>query len=75
MIHLGTEYLKKFITSDEISSFKEKIALAHKRLHENYDSSGDFKGWVELPNNFDKSEIDRIKAVAEKIRNNSDVPP
>lgn len=73
MIHLGTEYLKKFITSDEISSFKEKIALAHKRLHENYDSSGDFKGWVELPNNFDKSEIDRIKAVAEKIRNNSDV--
>lgn len=73
MIYLETKYLNKFIANSEIFSFEEKIKFAHKKLHENSDSIHDFKGWIELPNNFDKFEFTRIKSIAQKIRNNSDV--
>ena len=65
------DFENSLISEDEISKFDEKIIEMHKKLHENTNNINDFKGWVELE--FNPSEIERIKTVANKIRNTSEV--
>ena len=36
-------------------------------------AGSDFLGWVDLPVNYDKTELERIKKAAKKIITNSDV--
>ena len=45
----------------------------HKRLHENPDDENEFLGWINLPENYDKEEFERIKKAAYKIQSDSDV--
>ncbi len=73
MICLNTEYLNKFIKSSDIESFESQVINAHNKLHYKSDSGTDFKGWVDLPVNYNKNEIARIKTTAEKVKKDSDV--
>lgn len=59
------------IDEKEIIAYNEEVAKAHEKLHDDTKNINDFKGWVELE--FDESEIERIKSVANKIKNESDV--
>ena len=36
-------------------------------------AGNDYIGWVDLPNNYDKDEFERIKKAAKKIQSNSEV--
>jgi glucose-6-phosphate isomerase len=45
---------------------------AHKMLHEKTGLGSDYLGWVDLPLNYDKSEFERIKQAAERIKKHSD---
>ena len=64
---------EKFISKDEVTAMKE-IALSAKDVLTNGTGAGnDFLGWIDLPVNYDKDEFARIKAAAEKIKNDSDV--
>ena len=72
-ISLNTKYLKNFIAPHEMESAKAATELAAKTLMERSGAGNDFLGWVDLPTNYDKEEFARIKAAAEKIKNNSDV--
>lgn len=45
----------------------------HQILHENPDDEKEFLGWINLPENYDKKEFERIKKAAAKIQSDSDV--
>lgn len=52
---------------------KKDVLAAVKVLKTKTGAGNDFLGWLELPNNFDKDEFNRIKAAAKKIQAQSDV--
>lgn len=72
-IKCNSEYLKKFISEDEIHSFLPKLTAAHDTLVNKTGAGNDFLGWYDLPYNYDKDEFSRIKAAAEKIKKDSDI--
>lgn len=61
-----------FIKENEIFQFSEFIGTAHEMLHKKTGAGSDYLGWVELPKVYDRTEFDRIKAAARKIRADSD---
>ena len=62
-----------FFAKEELENIKGQVKSAHDMLHNKTGAGSDFLGWVTLPTDYDKEEFARIKAAAEKIRNNSDV--
>ena len=62
-----------FLKDEELLSLKGAVSNAHKMINEKSGRGNDFLGWVNLPKDYDKEEFARIKACAEKIRNQSEV--
>ncbi|GCD12793.1 glucose-6-phosphate isomerase [Clostridium tagluense] len=62
-----------YLGEHEVSYFQPMVSTAHKMLSDKTGPGSDFLGWIDLPVNYDKSEFDRIKKAAQKIRNNSEV--
>ncbi len=67
------DYKNSSINDRMIYEFDEKVKEIHSKLHENSDEESDFRGWVNLPENYDKEEFRRIKKAALKIQSDSDV--
>lgn len=62
-----------FIQAQEVESMK-KLALDAKELLVSKTGAGnDFLGWIDLPENYDREEFDRIKKAAAKIQSDSEV--
>ena len=61
------------IEEKDILKYHEKVQEIHNNINEIADSKTEFLGWVNLPENYDKAEVIRIKKAAERIQNNSDV--
>ena len=62
-----------FVNEKEVEMMK-KLALDAKEVLVSKSGAGnDFLGWIDLPVNYDRTEFDRIKKAAEKIKNDSDV--
>ena len=61
------------IPENEIKSYSEKVKKIHKELNKGLNDDSKFSGWVEWPVNYDKNEFSKIKKIAQKIRNDSDV--
>ena len=61
------------IEEKELMKYKKQVEEIHKALHTNPNSNEDFKGWLELPINYDEEEFQRIKKAAKRINKNSDV--
>ena len=72
-LKLNTKYLEGFINADEMSGIKSQVEAAAETLHSKSGLGNDFLGWVELPTNYDKEEFSRIKEVAAKVRENTEV--
>lgn len=47
--------------------------MASDLLYSGKGAGNDYIGWVDLPNNYDKDEFERIKKAAKKIQSNSEV--
>lgn len=62
-----------FIRQEEIDLMQEKVSLCHRMLNEKTGAGRDFLGWVDLPENYDKEEFERVKAAADRIKQQSDV--
>ena len=65
--------LAKWVTPDKISSYEESAVEAEHMLKEKRGLGNDFLGWLELPINTDKSDLNIIKTKAEEIRENTDI--
>jgi len=72
-ISLDYQKAKNFFSQDEINNMAGMVKSCHEMLHAKSGAGNDFLGWLELPENYDKAEFDRIKKAAEKIKSDSDL--
>lgn len=73
--HVTFDYslANKFISEDEVKSMTEIAAAAKETLVSKKGAGNDFLGWIDLPENYDKEEFERIKKAAQKIQSDSEV--
>ena len=58
---------------EDVKSYQEGVNKYHEQLMKRTGKGNDFVGWVEWPHTYDKEEFDRMKKVAQKIREKCDV--
>ncbi len=73
MLKVDLKNLEGFMNAHEIEYLDPLVKAAHGMLHDKTGPGNDFLGWVDLPENYDKEEFDRVKKAAEKIKSDSDV--
>ena len=61
------------IETKEINEYGKRVKEIHESLQKNKNKEDEFLGWIDLPENYDKEEFERIKESAKKIQNDSDV--
>lgn len=66
----GTE---NFVRNEEYAKIQSAVKMASDLLYSGKGAGNDYIGWVDLPNNYDKDEFERIKKAAKKIQSNSEV--
>ena len=72
-LNFNYQFAKNFFNENELKQIKPYVELANEVLASKTGAGNDFLGWVDLPENYDKDEFDRIKKAAEKIKNESEV--
>lgn len=72
-LKLCTEYLTSFVDDSEIYALEKEISVAHDALESGSGEGSEFTGWLNLPQNYDKNEFNRIKLAAKRIQQSSDV--
>ena len=60
--------LSKAKLSEDLESYKDKVKEIHDMIHNKTGAGNDFLGWVELPENYDKAEVELIKETAASLR-------
>ena len=65
--------LSKAKLNEDIESYKDTVKDIHDMIHNKTGAGNDFLGWVELPENYDKAEVELIKETAAKLREKTDV--
>lgn len=73
MSKLVLDYSNTFIKEHEINNLRVSIKQMHELLHSKKGAGNDFLGWVDLPINYDKDELEKIIKTAEKIKSDSEV--
>lgn len=58
---------------EDVKSYQEVVNKYHEQLMNRTGKGNDFVGWVEWLHTYDKEEFDRMKKVAQKIREKCDV--
>ena len=58
------DFKNSSINERMICKIEEMVLENHNKLHENPDDEKQFLGWVNLPENYDKKEFERIKKAA-----------
>lgn len=71
-ITLNISGIEKFVNREEILSYQDKVSEIDKGMSNKTGEGADFLGWLDLPNNIEQSELDKILKAAEKIKSNSD---
>ena len=72
MLKVDLKNLEGFMNKHEIEYLDPLVKAAHMELHDNTGPGNEFLGWVELPENYDKDEFDRVKKAAKRIQENSE---
>ncbi len=72
-VRLNTGVLKRYVREEELCCLWPEVELCHKTLHEGKGAGSEYTGWLNLPEEYDKTEFERIKLAAARIQKNSDV--
>lgn len=72
-IHFNAKHTAKFVTQRELTELRPLVEAADRELREGTGAGNDFRGWLDLPVNYDKDEFARIKKAAAQIQKDSDV--
>ena len=67
-LEFSDKYLKSTITKEDLDGIAGEVNAAVKTLEGRNGAGSDFLGWVDLPVNYDREEVARVVAAAEKIR-------
>lgn len=73
MIKFSDKFAAPFLDADDIKGLEAQALAVHNIIENKSGLGNDFLGWVDLPENYDKEEFDRIKKAAKKIQSDSDV--
>ncbi|EJF01448.1 glucose-6-phosphate isomerase [Liquorilactobacillus mali] len=72
-ISFDSSNLTKFIHDNELGEMQALVSAVDKELREGTGAGNDFRGFLNLPADFDKEEFARIKKAAKKIQSDSEV--
>ena len=72
-ISFDSSNLTKFVHDNELGEMQALVSAADKELREGTGAGNDFRGFLNLPADFDKEEFTRIKKAAKKIQSDSEV--
>jgi glucose-6-phosphate isomerase len=72
-VKLNETYTKPFFDEKAMTSIKDEVLAAHKKLLAGNGEGNDFLGWITLPNDYDKEEFERIKKASQKIQKSCDI--
>ena len=61
------------IKQEDVMEYADKVEKIHEEFHNNSKNESEFLGWLDLPTDYDKKEIEKIKKSAKKIQKDSDV--
>jgi glucose-6-phosphate isomerase len=73
MIKLNIQHTRSFAGDEEMASMWSRVEVARDKIMQETGEGSDFLGWRDLPENYDQEEFTRIKTVAAKIREDSDI--
>ena len=62
-----------FVNESDLPNIEQEIIRAHDMLHNKSGLGNEYLGWVTLPDDYNKSEFERIQKAASKIRQDSDI--
>ena len=65
--------LTPFVHENELPEMQQLVTAADLALREGTGAGNDFRGFIDLPVNYDKEEFARIKEAAKKIQSDSDI--
>ena len=66
-VRLIDKYAAEFVEQGKFAAMRSRLAAAHACLRA-HPGGNDFKGWYDLPQTFDKAELEEIEQAAAKIR-------
>ena len=72
-IRLNDKFVKSFIDADAYKSVEGEAVKAYETVARRDGAGNDFLGWVDLPVDYDKDELSRIKQAAARIQKSCDV--
>ena len=73
VVSFDSSKLTPFVHENELKEMQAMVDAADKELREGTGAGNDFRGWLNLPVDYDKDEFARIKKAAKKIQSDSDV--
>ena len=71
-VRLIDKYAAEFVEPGKFAAMRSRLAAAHACLRA-HPGGNDYKGWYDLPQTFDKAELEAIEQAAAKIRSECDV--
>lgn len=72
MSTLNTDYLKGFVSANELGNIFPSVKLAHENLHQAKGPGAEFTGWLDLPGRIPDTLIKVISSLAGEVHKNSD---
>ena len=69
MIQFNGEYA---FLKEEITSYQPEVTRIHHMIHEKSGAGSDYLGWVDLPENYDHQEFEKIKTLAVSLKGRFD---
>ena len=61
------------ISNNDILKYSEKVKEIHNKLNKSIEKKQEFTGWITWPQLYDKKEYEKIKKIANKVQNDSEV--
>ena len=71
MIQVDLQNIRSFIPLPYEAALAPRLRIAHDHLQKGDGAGGDFTGWVRLPEDYDRTELGRIKDAARRIQADS----
>ncbi|WP_261807166.1 glucose-6-phosphate isomerase [Lapidilactobacillus luobeiensis] len=72
-ISFDSSKLTPFVHENELGEMQAMVTAADTELRQGTGAGADFRGFIDLPVDYDKDEFARIKAAAKKIQGDSEV--
>lgn len=72
MISLNTEYLKNFVSNEDLKNIFPAVKKAHEDLNAHKGKGAEFTGWLHLPSSIPDSYLKELQDLAEQFQKDCD---